>query len=68
MTTTKQAPRGAIPDPHFAKPPYHVEDFPIGSCVCNVHGYNCLQFPNQPGAKFTTHDEAVKIVEAWNGV
>jgi hypothetical protein len=45
---------------------YHVETFPIGSCVCDVRGFNCLSFPEKPGAKFTTLEEATAICEKWN--
>lgn len=54
------------PDKHFIAPPYHVESFPIGSCVCNAHGYNLLQFKSYPGAKFTTKEVAEAICEKWN--
>lgn len=56
----------ANPSEHFAFPPYHVEDYPIGSCVCNKNGFNCLSFTDKPGAKFTNHDEAMAICEKWN--
>lgn len=50
----------------FAAPPYHVEHFPIGSCVCNAGGFNCLSFPDRPGAKFTTPENAERIAAEWN--
>lgn len=56
----------AVPTPGFALPPYHVESFPIGSCVCNASGFNCLSFPEFPGVKFTTLDEANLIAAEWN--
>lgn len=56
----------AIQTPGFALPPYRVESFPIGSTVCNAQGFNCLQFTDKPGAKFTTLEEANAICEKWN--
>ena len=50
----------------FDKPPYHVESFPIGSCVCNVDGFNVLSFHSKPGAKFTTPEAAQAICNEWN--
>lgn len=57
----------ATPTPGFDLPPYHVESFPTGwHCVCNRHGFNCLTFPDKPGAKFTSKDEAQAICDRWN--
>lgn len=53
-------------NPHFAFPPYHVETFPIGSCVCNKNGINCLRFENSGGAVFTSEDIAKQICAEWN--
>ena len=50
----------------YANPPYHVEHFPIGSCVCNSTGFNCLSFTDKPGAKFTSAELAESICEEWN--
>ena len=50
------------------QPPYHVETFPIGSCVCDEQGFNCLSFDDKPGAKFTTLEVATEICERWNTV
>ena len=50
----------------FAAPTYHVESFPIGSCVCNVHGFNCLTFPDHTGRVFTSFEEATRIAAEWN--
>ena len=50
----------------FEKPPYHVETYPIGSCVCNADGINVLSFHSKPGAKFTTPQEAQAICDEWN--
>lgn len=55
------------PTPGFGLPPYHVESFPGGwACVCNRDGFNCLSFPDKPGAKFTTLEEAARICAEWN--
>ena len=56
----------AAPTPGFEMPPYHVETFPIGSCICNVQGFNCLSFTEKPGAKFTALEHATAICEKWN--
>lgn len=56
----------------FEAQPYHVESFPGYlpeglHCVCNVNGFNCLSFPDKPGAKFTTSPEfAAEIANRWN--
>lgn len=55
-----------IPTPGFERPPYHVEHFPIGACVCNRDGFNCLHFLDKPGAKFTRADMAEQICAEWN--
>lgn len=56
----------AYPTPGFDLPPYHVEKFPIGACVCNKNGVNCLAFSDQPGAKFTSIAAALQITRMWN--
>ena len=56
----------AYPTEGFAKPPYKVECFPIGSCVVNRDGFNCLAFADKPGAKFTTIELAALIATQWN--
>lgn len=45
--------------------PYHVERFPLGACVCNRNGFNCLALGG--GAKFTTMERAEEICAQWNG-
>ena len=60
----------AVVTKHFALPPYHVESFPgFGvqgwHCVCNVNGFNCLEWPGT-GAKFTTLEAATIICDKWN--
>ena len=52
--------------PGFCYPPFHVETFPIGSCVMNRNNFNCLQFAGTPRAKFTNRDAAEKIAADWN--
>ena len=55
------------PTQYFSKPPYHVETFPIGSCVCNLAGFNCLSFKApKEGAKFTRLENAKYICKIWN--
>lgn len=66
---TSQTPRGAIPNPHFAKPPYRAELFDQKSGlagVMNVSGVNALTFPDKPGVVVTDYETAMKIAEAWN--
>jgi hypothetical protein len=58
------------PTPGFELPPYRVEK--IGNhdqdwhAVCNANGFNCLSFPDKPGAKFTTRENAERICAEWN--
>jgi hypothetical protein len=47
-------------------PLYHIEMYPIGVCVCDAQGYNCLSFTDKPGAKFTTLEIAAEICREWN--
>ena len=55
------------PTPGFALPLYRVEGFPGGwHGVCNAQDFNCLSFPGQPGAKFTTLEQATEICAQWN--
>lgn len=52
--------------PGYARPPYSVENFPIGACVCNADGFNCFQAVHAPGAKFTSPEIAQRLTEQWN--
>ena len=54
--------------PGLEKPPYCVEAYPIGCCVCNADGTNVLSFQGKPGAKFTTPQAAKAICDEWNEV
>jgi hypothetical protein len=45
---------------------YRVEECPIGFCVVDERGFNCLSFPEAPGAKFTTKEHAQEICDLWN--
>ena len=45
---------------------YRVEECPIGFCVVDERGFNCLSFPETPGAKFTTKEHAQEICDMWN--
>ena len=53
-------------DTNLNTPKYHVETFPIGSCICNSSGYNCLKSTVKHGGKFTTLENAIKICKDWN--
>lgn len=53
-------------DPLFLMPPYHVEQFPIGSCVCNALGYNGTQFTIVPGRKFGSPVECKILADRLN--
>lgn len=59
----------AVPAKHFAFPPYSAH--PSGGkndlwYVANVQGFNCLTFPNKPGAVFTSEKRAKEIADEWN--
>jgi len=61
------------PTKYFDLPPYSVEEFPgifpdkKWYAVVNKNGFNCLNFPQKPGLKFTLDKEyALAICEAWN--
>lgn len=56
---------GAFISDGYARPPYHVETFPCGSCVCNTHGFNVLRFIGKPDM-FTTLEDATEIADRWN--
>lgn len=58
----------AVQAKHFAKPPYHVEQFgPYGwAGVFNRDGINCLTFTDRPGAVVTTKENAELICQEWN--
>ena len=66
--TEQQAIDGARIFPGFDKPPYSVETYPIGFCVCNADGFNALSFAHKPGAKFTTQSRAQAICDRWNSL
>ena len=55
----------------FALPPYTAQ--PSGGVnsawyVANSIGFNCLTFPDKPGAVFTSESRAKEIAEEWNNV
>jgi len=69
----KQAPQAVpaqkhAPSPGFEVPPYRVEVFPAGAAVMNANGINCLHFPEAPGAKFTSLENATQIAAEWNSL
>lgn len=43
--------------------PFHIEDYPIGSCICDESGYNVLSFKSKPGAKFTSREHCEQILK-----
>lgn len=61
----------AIPAKHFAFPPYRAELFNEKSGwagVMNRQGFNCLTFPDKPGATITDFKTAEQIATQWNEV
>jgi hypothetical protein len=56
----------AEPTKHFAIPPYKAADYGQWAGVENAQGFNCLTFPDKPGAKFTTMEHAEAIAKEWN--
>jgi len=56
----------AEPTKHFAIPPYKAADYGYWAGVENAQGFNCLSFPDKPGAKFTTMEHAEAIAKEWN--
>jgi hypothetical protein len=59
----------AIPSKYFALPPYRAEDLggPNGWWgVMNKNGFNCLTFPDKPGAVVTSESNAKQIADEWN--
>lgn len=57
----------ATPSPHFAIPPYKAVQYSAQwAGVENAQGFNCLTFPEKPGAKFTTIESAQQIAKDWN--
>jgi hypothetical protein len=60
----------ARPAQHFALPPYRAELFSERSGwagVMNRNGFNCLTFPDKPGAVVTDYETAKRIADDWNG-
>jgi hypothetical protein len=58
-----------LPAKYFAFPPYHAEALggPNGWWgVMNKNGFNCLTFPDKPGAVVTTEDRAKQLADEWN--
>jgi len=58
-----------LPAKHFAFGPYRAES--LGGLhgwwgVMNRNGFNCLTFPDKPGAVVTTEDRAKQIADEWN--
>ena len=58
-----------LPAKYFAFPPYRAEDLggPYGWWgVINRNGFNCLTFPNKPGAVVTSETNAKRFAAEWN--
>jgi len=59
----------AVPEKHFALPPYRAELLNTASGwsgVMNANGVNVLTFPQRPGCVVTDIETAQKIAEVWN--
>lgn len=57
----------AVPTKHFDLPPYRAEAMGGDRWgVVNRDGFNCLSFPDKPGAKFSTIERAHEIAAEWN--
>lgn len=59
----------AVPAKHFDFPPYSAQPSDGANdwwYVANSVGYNCLTFPEKPGAKFTSEAHAKQLAEDWN--
>ena len=59
----------ALPAKHFAFGPYRAES--LGGNygwwgVMNRNGFNCLTFPDKPGAVVTNEERAKQIAAEWN--
>lgn len=57
----------ALPAKHFALGPYSAEQ--VGSNwwgVMNRNGFNCLTFPDKPGAVVASEEHAKQIADEWN--
>lgn len=59
----------ALPAKHFAFGPYRAES--LGGNygwwgVMNRNGFNCLMFPDKPGAVVTSEAQAKKFADEWN--
>lgn len=57
----------AVPAKYFAVGPYRAEQVgPNWWGVMNVNGFNCLTFPDKPGAVVTGEGHAKQIADEWN--
>jgi hypothetical protein len=57
----------ALPAKHFAVGPYRAEQVgPKWWGVMNKNGFNCLTFPDKPGAVVTDEAHAHQIANEWN--
>ena len=55
------------PAKYFAFPPYRAEQVgPTWWGVMNKNGFNCLTFPEKPGAVVTSEAHAEAIADEWN--
>ena len=57
----------AVPAKYFAVRPYRAEQVgPTWWGVMNANGFNCLTFPDKPGAVVTDEVRAKQIADDWN--
>jgi hypothetical protein len=57
----------ALPAKYFAIGPYRAEQVgPKWWGVMNKNGFNCLTFPDKPGAVVTSESNAKRIADEWN--
>jgi len=66
---TKEQIVNGLPAKYFAFPPYRAED--LGGKmgwwgVMNKSGFNCLTFPDKPGAVVTSEANAKRLADEWN--
>jgi len=61
----------AVPAKYFAFGPYRAESLG-GDCgwwgVMNRNGFNCLTFPDKPGAIVTSEENAKRLAAKWNEI
>lgn len=71
MNTPVSHPYSSMPTKGFALAPFkalHSGGANEWWYVANAGGFNCLQFENAPGVKFTSESQAKEIAESFNRV